>query len=252
MVDFKKLNIQQNQFIAYKESKSKGKIQENVIFFHGLKSDMGGSKAEYLLNQAKTHDFSMILFDNLGHGRSSLSFEETNIHHWVDVSKVVLEKFSTPKKPAILIGSSMGGWLALIMALRYPNLVKALILIAPAPDFTEKLMWERFSEDQKQQLIQQGYISYGSGNYRYNITNDLITSGRQYLIMNQETININKPIHILQGMQDQDVPWGYATLLAQKITSPQITLKLIKDGEHSLSRDSDLSQLLDSLKFMLY
>jgi pimeloyl-ACP methyl ester carboxylesterase len=138
----------------------------------------------------------------------------------------------------------MGGWMALLGALARPERVKGLVLIAPAPDFTEKLMWPEFTAKQQVEIRESG-LTMRPSNYGdpYPITRALIEDGRQWSILDAE-IEFNGPVRILQGMQDADVPWGHALALTTALTSPDLVLTLIKDGDHRLSREQDIERLL--------
>jgi len=144
----------------------------------------------------------------------------------------------------VLVGSSMGGWMALLAALARPQRVKGLVLIAPAPDFTEKLMWPEFTPAQQAEIMGEGFTlrpsDYGEP---YPITRALIKDGRAWSILDGN-IEFDGPVRILQGMRDPDVPWGHALALASALTTGQLLLTLVKDGDHRLSRDEDIARLL--------
>jgi pimeloyl-ACP methyl ester carboxylesterase len=138
----------------------------------------------------------------------------------------------------------MGGWMALLAAMARPERVKGLVLIAPAPDFTEKLMWPEFTPEQQAEIMGEGFTlrpsDYGEP---YVITRALIEDGRQWSILDKD-IPFAGPVHILQGMQDADVPWGHALALATALTADDLVLQLIKNGDHRLSREDDIARLM--------
>ena len=145
----------------------------------------------------------------------------------------------------ILVGSSMGGWMALLVALVRPERVKGLVLLAPAPDFTDKLMWASFDESQRRQIMEQGFWTRPS-DYDpagYPITRDLIVEGREWNVLDGE-IAIDVPVRILQGAQDPDVPWQHAFALAHRLPAEDVVLTMIQDGDHRLSRPQDIALLL--------
>ncbi len=212
------------------------------VWLSGFKSDMSGAKAQAVFAWAQSNRHGALLFDYSGHGASSGRFEDGTISHWREDMLAVID--AQTEGPLILAGSSMGGWMALLAALARPERLKALVLIAPAPDFTEKLMWPEFTSEQQAEILQQGFTlrpsDYGEP---YKITRALVEDGRTWSILH-EPIAFGGPVRILQGMQDADVPWPHALELNERLTSPSVVLTLIKDGDHRLSRDEDISRLL--------
>ncbi|MFN7054483.1 alpha/beta hydrolase [Hyphomonas sp.] len=219
-----------------------GTGKATFVWLCGFKSDMSGSKAEAVFNWAEASGHGALLFDYSGHGASGGRFEDGTISAWREDAIAAIDGLSEGK--LVLVGSSMGGWMALLAALARPERVRALVLIAPAPDFTEKLMWPEFTPEQQAEILQEGFTlrpsAYGEP---YPITRALIEDGRQWSILDGE-IAFGGPVRILQGMQDADVPWGHALALASSLTSDDLVLTLIKDGDHRLSRDEDIARLL--------
>jgi pimeloyl-ACP methyl ester carboxylesterase len=212
------------------------------VWLCGFRSDMSGSKAEAVFNWAEASGHGALLFDYSGHGASVGRFEDGTISHWREDAIAVIDALT--EGPLVLVGSSMGGWMALLAALARPERARALVLIAPAPDFTDKLMWPALTPGQKAEILQQGFTlrpsAYGE---HYPITRALIEDGRQWSLLNGE-IAFGGPVRILQGMQDPDVPWGHALALASSLMVDDIVLSLIKDGDHRLSRKTDIARLL--------
>lgn len=212
------------------------------VWLSGFKSDMSGGKAQAVFGWAQETGHGALLFDYSGHGESDGRFEEGTISRWREDALAAID--TQTDGPLILVGSSMGGWMALLAALARPERVKGLVLIAPAPDFTEKLMWPEFTPQQQNQILQEGFLlrpsDYGEP---YPITRALIEDGRTWSILDAP-IAFEGPVRILQGMQDPDVPWGHALALTETLTSPDTILTLIKDGDHRLSRDEDIARLL--------
>lgn len=208
----------------------------------GFKSDMSGGKAMAVEAWAQANGHGTLLFDYSGHGQSEGRFEDGTISAWREDTLAVIDALT--EGPLVLVGSSMGGWVALLAALARPERVKGLVLIAPAPDFTEKLMWPEFTSEQQDEILQEGFTlrpsDYGEP---YPITRALIEDGRRWSILDGD-IAFNGPVRILQGMEDPDVPWGHALALASALTTPDLVLTLVKDGDHRLSRDEDIARLL--------
>ena len=217
-----------------------------IIFLGGFKSDMTGSKALFLEQWCQLQGRHFIRFDYLGHGASSGSFAAGTIGRWRDDALAVLDELSNG--PQILVGSSMGGWMMLLTALARPERIAGLIGIASAPDFTERLIWQRLNDAQRQQLQQTG-VWQRSSEYSeepYPITLQLIEEGRNHLLLN-DPIQLNCPVRLLHGMSDEDVPWQLSTCIAEQITGHDIRITLLKDGEHRLSRPQDLQLLAGTL-----
>ncbi|MFN4025665.1 MAG: alpha/beta fold hydrolase [Hyphomonas sp.] len=212
------------------------------VWLSGFKSDMSGGKAQAVCAWAQEAGHGALLFDYSGHGESEGRFEDGTISAWREDALAAID--TQTEGPLILVGSSMGGWMALLAALARPERVKALVLIAPAPDFTEKLMWPEFTPQQQNHILQEGFLlrpsDYGEP---YPITRALIDDGKTWSILDAP-IAFQGQVRILQGMQDPDVPWGHALRLTETLTSPDTILTLIKDGDHRLSRDEDIARLL--------
>jgi pimeloyl-ACP methyl ester carboxylesterase len=212
------------------------------VWLCGFKSDMSGGKALAVEAWAREAGHGTLLFDYSGHGQSGGAFEEGTISAWRADALAAID--AQTEGPLVLVGSSMGGWMALLAATARPERVRSLVLIAPAPDFTEKLMWPEFSPEQQAEILDQGFTlrpsDYGAP---YPITRALIEDGRRWSILDAP-IAFDGPVRILQGMQDPDVPWGHALALAASLTSPDVVLTLIKQGEHRLSREADICRLL--------
>ena len=224
--------------IAYLQRPGKS---PGVIWLGGFHSDMQGTKAAALDAWAAKNDRAFLRFDYFGHGKSSGRFRDGTISRWRDDALAVLEELT--QGPQVLVGSSMGAWIALLAAAARPKRVAALLLIAPAPDFTERLMWARMPEEIRTQIRQTGEwlrpSIYDDG--PYPITLRLIQDGRQHLLLGAP-IQIDCAIHILQGMCDPDVPWGYAIELAERLSgNPVVTL--LKQGDHRLSTPADLDRI---------
>ena len=225
-----------------------------LVWLGGYKSDMAGTKADTLDQWAGENEFAFTRHDYSGHGISGGRFEDGTISRWLDESLAVFERFASG--PQILVGSSMGGWIALRMAqeLRKAGqggMLHAMVLIAPAPDFTHELMAPQLTGDQKRQLEERGYMEEVSEySDEPNIfTRALFEDGENNRVMTG-LIETGCRVHILQGMQDPDVPWQHAMKLAEFLPMENVTMTLIKDGDHRLSRDEDIALLLRTVDAM--
>jgi pimeloyl-ACP methyl ester carboxylesterase len=193
-----------------------------------------------------------VRFDYSGHGESEGKFTEGTIGRWLEESIAIYAHFA--KGPQIVIGSSMGGWLALLLARELAQRkcgapIAGMVLIAPAVDFTEELMWKHFSEATKSEIEQKGFWLRPSayGEEPYPITRGLIEEGRNHLLL-EGLIETRCPVHILQGVQDPDVPWRHAVELVSRFSRDDVVLTLIKDGDHRLSRPEDIDRLITAVK----
>lgn len=233
------LTLASGEKLAYHHHDGEG---PGLVFLGGFMSDMSGSKATAIEQHAKAKGLSFTRFDYSGHGVSDGQFKDGTISRWHQDSLAILDQVA--EGPQILIGSSMGGWLALLCALSRPEQIKALILIAPAPDFTERLMWPGFSEEEKESLTTKGYIEQPSdyGDEPYIITKALIDDGKNNLLLDH-AIPLDIPIRILHGMCDIDVPWRLSIDLIDALTSQDATFTLVKNGDHRLSEPDDITRL---------
>ena len=220
----------------------------SLFWLGGFKSDMKGTKAVALDAWAQSQGRGCLRFDYSGHGESSGDFKDGTIGQWLEESVEVYTKFA--QGPQVIIGSSMGGWLALLLAraLRGRNGVApiaGMVLIAPAVDFTEELMWKQFSDAIKREIEDKGAWMRPSeySEAPYPITKTLIEEGRNHLLMGG-LIETGCPVHILQGVQDPDVPWRHAQELVSHFARDDVVLTLIKDGDHRLSRPEDIERMI--------
>lgn len=219
---------------------STGKL--TFVWMCGFKSDISGTKVLRLEDWANRTGHGFLAFDYSGHGESDGAFEDGTVSQWRDDALAAID--SQTDGPLVIVGSSMGGWMALLAALARPDHVKGLVLIAPAPDFTEKLMWPEFSPEAQAEIMEQGFTLRPSDyDEPYTITRALIEDGRQWQILDKP-IGFDGPVRILQGMQDADVPWTHAARLVDALTASDLTITLIKDGDHRLSREQDIARLL--------
>lgn len=229
-----------SQKLAYRLTPGAGPC---LIWLCGFRSDMGGTKAEYLDTWAQACGQAFLRFDYRGHGQSEGAFATLGIEDWAaDVLSMI--DHVAPAGPLVLVGSSMGGWLALIAALARPERVKALLLIAPAPDFTHRLLLPTLPPEAHRDLAAAGQwerpSAYGDG--PYIISQTLIDQGARHLLLG-ETISFAGPVRILHGQQDPDVPWRLSLELMDALRSADAQVTFVKSGDHRLSAPGDLALL---------
>jgi len=223
-----------------------GQVAPGIVWLGGYRSDMLGTKAVVLDEWAEKTGHSALRLDYSGHGESGGDFNQGTISRWLNESLTVLDKYA--EGPQILVGSSMGGWIALRMAQELKKAGKSpagIVLIAPAPDFTAELVEPSLTDTQKKDLMEQGYFEepseYSPNPYIY--TRALIEDGRNNLVL-KGIIETGCPVHILQGMQDEAVPYQHALKLVEHLPLDDVTLTLVRDGDHRLSRPQDLELLI--------
>ena len=219
---------------------------KGVVFLSGFRSDMTGSKATFLDAHCAARGLACLRLDYSGHGQSSGAFTDGTIGRWAEEAIAAIDAQS--EGPQILVGSSMGGWIMLLAALARPRRVAGLIGIAPAPDFTETLIWDRLTDDQRERLMTEGRLEEPS---QYSdeptiITRTLIEEGRRHLLLSAP-IGIHCPVRLLHGMADPDVPYQVSLDLAQRLVGDDVRVTLIKDGDHRLSREQDLALLAQAI-----
>jgi pimeloyl-ACP methyl ester carboxylesterase len=224
-----------------------------LLWLGGFKSDMQGTKAQALDAWAARAGRAMVRFDYSGHGESGGDFAAGTIGRWLEETLAVFDAYC--RGPQVVVGSSMGSWLALLLvrelARRAPpactnaGAVAGLVLIAPAVDFTEELMWNRFSPEIRREIEEKGAFARPSqySAEPYLITRDLIVEGRNHLLLGG-MIETGCPVRILQGVQDPDVPWMHAVELTSRFARDDVVLTLVKDGDHRLSRPEDIERLI--------
>ena len=222
-----------------------------LFWLGGFKSDMGGTKAVAIDRWAGEQGRACIRFDYSGHGESGGAFADGTIGRWLEESAAVFEAFA--RGPQVLIGSSMGGWLALLLARELKRrtatapaaALAGMVLIAPAVDVTEELMWKRFPAATRRELMETGRWMRPSqySEEPYPITRQLIEEGRNHLLLGG-LIETGCPVRILQGVLDLDVPWDHTVELVARFARDDVVLTLVKDGDHRLSRPEDIERLL--------
>jgi pimeloyl-ACP methyl ester carboxylesterase len=233
-------SVGQNLAYRYTAPKS-GPI---YVWLSGFKSDMSGTKVTVLEAWATRQGYGFLAFDYSGHGLSDGTFEDGTVSQWRSDALTVIEALTDG--PLVLVGSSMGGWMALLAGQALGARVVGMVLIAPAPDFTQKLMWPEFTFEQQAEIMGQGRTLRPSDyDEPYIISRDLIVDGQKWTILDAP-IAFDGPVRILQGMQDADVPWQHAFRLVDALTSDDVIFTLVKDGDHRLSRDEDIARLIET------
>lgn len=237
MADFQTLDRGDGVLLAYERIEGHG---PTFVWLSGYRSEMTGTKAQFLADWARARGQGFVRFDYSGHGLSQGAFEEQDIEAWRGDALAIIDRVAAGR--LVLVGSSMGGWVALLAALARPERVAGLLLIAPAWDFTERLLWPRLPDEARKAILETGGWAQPSpygGTTVY--TARLFAAGRRRLI--PEKIAFPGPVRILQGRRDPDVPWSHAAELAERIKSPDLSFITREDGDHRLSTPEDLAVL---------
>jgi len=221
-----------------------------IVFLGGFRSDMTGTKALFLEQFCRARGSAFVRFDYFGHGRSSGDIADGTIGRWAEDAVAVIDRLTEGRQ--ILVGSSMGGWIIGLAALARPERMHALVGVAAAPDFTEDLLWPRLTPEQRRIVMEQGRVTlpsvYDPAGYVY--TRALLEDGRQNLVL-RGPIAIDRPVRLLHGLRDDSVPWQTSLTLADRLASRDVTVTLVKDGDHRLSADADLGRLAQTIEALL-
>jgi pimeloyl-ACP methyl ester carboxylesterase len=233
-----------NGRIAYRLREGKG---PGIIWLGGFRSNMLGTKAEFLDQWAARQGRPFLRFDYSGHGESDGAFEDGSIGEWAADALAAFDTLT--QGPQILAGSSMGAWIATLLARERADRIAGIVFIAPAPDFTERLMWPSFTEEQRETIMRTGRFDQPSdySDEPEVITRKLIEDGRNQLVMTGP-VPITCPVRILQGMKDDAVPYAHALAFAALIASNDVEILLTKNGDHRLSEPADLERLAGVLE----
>ena len=234
-----------NQKIHYKFINNKSLI--TIIFLHGLMSDIKSKKAKFLKKFVNKNKINLLLFEYSGHGKSSGQFKDFSIKNWIEDSRSIVKNL-IKKGKIILIGSSMGAWIGIVLIKYFHQRIKGFIGIAPAPDFTEELIWKKLNIFEKNNIRKNKiYKLKSSHNNFYPITKKFIFDGKKILILNKK-IKCNFKVELLHGIRDSSVPWAYSINLTKTLIAKKLKLTIIDDGDHSLSRVQDLKKLELAIK----
>lgn len=228
-----------DELLAYHAMSGKS---PGIVFLSGFMSDMAGTKALALEEYCRNAGRAFVRFDYFGHGQSSGKFVDGTIGRWRGDALAVLDEVAPG--PQILVGSSMGGWIALLAALARPERVQGLVLIAPAPDFPDKMMWAGFSDGERAALERDGILYQPSeyGAEPYAISHNLITESRRHHLLDAP-IALQCPVRLLHGMQDRDVPWDWSLKITERLAVKDVVVTLVKEGDHRLSSPADLARI---------
>ena len=244
------------RFLVYHKQVSTKDKAPYVVFLHGLMSDMNGQKAIATEKFCIEKGYNFIKFDNFGHGSSSGKFTDQTMSDWLIGINLVIQELADA--PILLLGSSMGAWLALIATNLHPEKIIGVITLAAAVDFTEELMWNKFTKQEKEIIKKCGIYEVRGNNADcmelYPVSYKLIEDGRNHLMIHEkseEKIDISVSVHLIHGMQDTDVPYDISLRVAAKLKSERVVIKLIKDANHRLSRKEDLNIMFSSIEELI-
>ena len=240
-------NPKQNFFLTKNNQKIHYKFINNkslttIVFLHGLMSNIQSKKAKHLEKFVNKNKINLLLFEYSGHGKSSGKFTDFSIKDWINDSRSIIKKL-IKKNKIVLVGSSMGAWIGVILIKYFYKRIKGYVGIASAPDFTEELIWKKLNIFEKNNIKKNKIYKLKSNhNNFYPITKKFIVDGKKNLILNKK-IKCNFPVELLHGINDSSVPWFYSLKLLKTLISKKINLTIINDGDHSLSRTQDLKKL---------
>ena len=244
MDEIERLTRPDGETLALKRVRGSG---PTVLWIGGFRSDMEGTKALALDAAARERGWSFIRYDHFAHGASSGEWRQATIGRWREDAIALVDSLEGPVIP---VGSSMGGWIALLLALARPERLHGLVLVNPAPDFTERLMWPDLADHQRQAIVRDGEILIvEEGLGEYGLTRRMFEEARDWLLLDSP-MPVRAPVHILQGRADDVVPWRHAALIAERLTGGDVRLDLIEGGDHRLSSPADLGRLTEAIERM--
>ncbi len=247
MANFRYHKITKTKKIRYISKINKG--SPFIVFLHGFMSDLEGEKPKAFLNFAKKNKLSFLALEYSGHGKSSGAFIKGNITKWSNETSILIRKV-IKKNNFVIVGSSMGAWIALKQFQIFKNQIRGFLGIGSAPEFLENLMWRKFSKKMKTETIKKGIYQLKHGNYEYPITLQLIKDGRKNKVLNKK-INSRIKVSMVHGQKDEVVPVTYSRKVLKLFKSAKKKLVIIKDGDHSLSAKKWLKIILKELKLIV-
>jgi pimeloyl-ACP methyl ester carboxylesterase len=242
MDELERLHRPEGEHLALKRVRGAG---PTVVWIGGFRSDMEGTKALALDAAARERGWNYVRYDHFAHGASSGDWRQATIGRWREDAMALIDSLDGPVVP---VGSSMGGWVALLLALARPERLAGLVLVNPAPDFTEDLMWPGLADHERQAILREGetlVVEEGLG--EYVLTRRMFEEAREWLLL-RESLPVAAPIHILQGRADDVVPWRRQTALIERLTGGDVRLDLIEGGDHRLSTSADLDRLIEAVE----
>ena len=242
--EIQRLRRPDGETLAFRRVEGQG---PTVVWIGGFRSDMEGTKALALDGAARERGWSYLRYDHFAHGQSSGDWRRATIGRWRGDAIALIDSLDGPIVP---VGSSMGGWVALLLALARPERMAGLVLVNPAQDFTERLMWPGLADPLRQVILRDGealIVEDGLG--EYVLTLAMFEEARDWLLLDA-VIPLAAPVHILQGRADEVVPWEHAIALAERLTGGDVRLDLIEGGDHRLSAPADLARLVEAVERM--
>ena len=248
MSNFKYLKISKSKKLRYLSIDQNSNL--SIVFLHGFMSDIEGDKPKNFLNYCKKRKLGFLAVEYSGHGKSSGKFNNGNISKWTEDVRVLINKIINKKK-FILIGSSMGSWLSLNQFKYFKNQIKGFLGIGSGPEFLERLMWKKFSDKVKKEIIQKGIYQLKHGEYEYPITYQLIKDGRKNKVLHKK-YKIKIPVTMVHGSKDEVVPVIYSRKILKIFNNAKKKILVIKNGDHSLSNKVSLKKInkeLDKIVF---
>tara|TARA_B100001179_G_C18567204_1_gene393390 strand:+ start:707 stop:1462 length:756 start_codon:yes stop_codon:yes gene_type:complete len=248
MSNFKYLKISKSKKLRYLSINQNSNL--SIVFLHGFMSDIEGDKPKNFLNYCKKRKLGFLAVEYSGHGKSSGKFNNSNISKWTEDVRVSINKIINKKK-FILIGSSMGSWLSLNQFKYFKNQIKGFLGIGSGPEFLERLMWKKFSDKVKKEIIQKGIYQLKHGEYEYPITYQLIKDGRKNKVLHKK-YKIKIPVTMVHGSKDEVVPVIYSRKILKIFNNAKKNILVIKNGDHSLSNKVSLKKInkeLDKIVF---
>ncbi len=247
MANFRYHKITKNKKIRYISKINKD--SSFVVFLHGFMSDLEGEKPKAFLNFSKKNNLSFLALEYSGHGKSSGIFTKGNITKWSDETSILINKI-VKKNKFILVGSSMGAWIALKQFKQFKNQITGFLGIGSAPEFLENLMWKKFSKKMKAETMKKGIYHLKHGNYEYPITLQLIKDGRKNTVLKKK-ISSKIKVTMIHGQKDEVVPVSYSRKVLKIFKNAKKKLLVIKNGDHSLSKPNKLKIILRELKLVI-
>lgn len=232
----------------YINKNSNGTQKFTLLYTHGFCSDPWGRKPEEIKKWCEANDIPMYRYELAGHGSDKARFEETDINIWKAQILEIIDKYI--EGPIIVAGSSLGGWLSLLAAVARPNRIKGVLGLAAAPDFTADWLFH-ITPDLMAELQKNGKFTFPGQSITYTITKHLLDSGNQNLILDKPSIPILCPVVLIQGMKDTSVDWHKALLISERLETPDVTVKLLKNANHRLNEDHDIAEILSALDTFL-
>ncbi|WP_292032349.1 MULTISPECIES: alpha/beta fold hydrolase [unclassified Brevundimonas] len=244
MSDIQSLKRPDAETLAFKAVSGDG---PTVVWIGGFRSDMEGTKALALETAARERGWNYVRYDHFAHGQSSGDWKQATIGRWREDAIALIDSLDGPVIP---VGSSMGGWVALLATLARPERIKGLVLVNPAQDFTEKLMWPGLADHERQAILREGEtVITEEGLGSYVLTRRMFEEARDWLLLDG-VIDISAPVHVLQGRADDVVPWRHQVELVERLKGGDVRLDLIEGGDHRLSAAADLDRLVEAVEAM--